>query len=78
MQRAATLLGAANNLRALIGMPLPVPERHAVERTATAARATLGEPEWMIAFSAGRAAPLKEMVAEAAREDVLQATDLVN
>ncbi len=73
MQRAATLLGAANNLRAHIGTPLPVPERQAVERTATAAQTRLGEPQWTVAFSAGRAAPLEQIVAEALGEEVLAA-----
>jgi predicted ATPase/transcriptional regulator with XRE-family HTH domain len=68
LAHAGRLLGAANELRATIGAPLPDPERASTERTAELARATLGNAAWTIEFETGRITPLDEIVAEALGE----------
>jgi predicted ATPase len=68
LRQAAHWLGAATELRARIGTPLPAPERIAVERTIAAARTVLGEAEWTAAFNSGRLLPLTEVLDEALGE----------
>jgi predicted ATPase len=69
-RHAARWLGAATELRARIGTPLPVPERTAAEGTVAAALAVLGDAEWTAEFTAGQLLPLPEVVAEALGESV--------
>jgi non-specific serine/threonine protein kinase len=68
LTRAARWLGAATELRAHIGTPLPVPERAAVERTVVAARSVMDAAAWDTAFMAGRLLPLAEVVSDALGE----------
>jgi len=74
-QLAARWLGAASELRARIGAPLPVPERVAAEQTVAAARATMSELEWTNEFSDGQRRPLPDIVAEALGEPNEPETD---
>jgi predicted ATPase/DNA-binding XRE family transcriptional regulator len=67
---AAEWLGAAAELRARIGTPLPVPERAAIERTMVAGQALAGEAEWTHWVAAGRLRPLAEVIAEALGESL--------
>jgi predicted ATPase/transcriptional regulator with XRE-family HTH domain len=62
---AARLLGAATELRAAIGAPLPEPERVTTERTTELGRAALGDVAWSTEFENGRLAPLNDIVVEA-------------
>jgi tetratricopeptide (TPR) repeat protein len=64
-ERAARLLGAAEALREELGLPLSPADSPAVEATAAAARAALGDEAFEAARAAGRALPLERAVAEA-------------
>jgi predicted ATPase/transcriptional regulator with XRE-family HTH domain len=70
LAHAGRLLGAASELRAAIGAPLPEPERATTERTTELARAELGNRAWTTEFETGRTTPLDEIVAEALGERV--------
>jgi non-specific serine/threonine protein kinase len=67
-ERAARWLGAADGLREAIGAPLPPVERPEHEATLAAVRATLGEPAFAAAWSAGQAMTVERAVAEALGE----------
>jgi predicted ATPase len=64
-EQAALLLGAAAALRESIGAPQPSVERALNEQEVAEARAALGEEAWAAAYTAGRALPLEEAIAEA-------------
>jgi hypothetical protein len=64
-ERAVRLLGAAEALRRVIAMPLPPVERPGHAATVMALRAALGEPTFAVAWEAGQAMTLEEVVAEA-------------
>jgi hypothetical protein len=64
-ERTARLLGAAEALRAAIGLPLPPAERPDYERTVAAARAQLDEAAFATAWAQGRAMSLDQLVAYA-------------
>ncbi|HEY1295949.1 MAG TPA: hypothetical protein VGJ60_22965, partial [Chloroflexota bacterium] len=70
---ATRWLGAASELRARIGAPLPLPERVAAEQTVAAARAAMSELEWTTEFSDGQRRPLADVLAEALGECVAPA-----
>ncbi|HHW51165.1 MAG TPA: helix-turn-helix transcriptional regulator, partial [Pseudoclavibacter sp.] len=63
--RAARLYGFAASLRALLGAPIPPPDRRSYQRTVAALRAQLGEPTFLHAWTAGQALTLAEAIAEA-------------
>ena len=64
-ERTARLLGAAEALRAAIGLPLPPAERPDYERTVAAARAQLDEATFAAAWAEGQAMTVDEAIAEA-------------
>lgn len=64
-ERAARLFGAAEALHELIGAPIPSSQRPHYERQVAVARAALGDEAFAAAWSAGRALPLEEAIAEA-------------
>jgi predicted ATPase/class 3 adenylate cyclase len=66
--RAARLLGAAEMLRSVIGVPLPTGARPAYERDVAAARAQLDEAAFAATWAAGRQLTLEQAVAEALAE----------
>jgi DNA-binding CsgD family transcriptional regulator len=61
----ASLLGAAENLRATMGFGLPPGLRAHAERAVAEARARLGESDFAAAWARGQAQPLAETIAEA-------------
>lgn len=80
-ERAAHLLGAAEALRAAIGVPLSPDDRVRHERTVAALRRRLGEPAFAAAWASGRALSREAAVAQAiadapaARGDSDEATE---
>lgn len=73
-RQAAVALGAAGQIRAAIGTPVPVVERTDWERTYSAVRTELGEPTLLAAITEGHDRDLDELVAwlcgpDAAAED---------
>jgi non-specific serine/threonine protein kinase len=64
-EQAARLLGAEEALRERIGSPPWWVDHIEYEEAAVAARASLGEDAFAVAWAAGRALPLAEVVAEA-------------
>jgi hypothetical protein len=67
---AARLLGAAEALREELGLPLSPADSPAVEATAAAARAALGDEAFEAARAEGRALPLEQAIAEALASDM--------
>jgi len=59
------LLGAAAAMRASTGFPRSLVESEDVERATTTVRAALGEPAFTIAWEAGQALTLEQVIAEA-------------
>jgi predicted ATPase/DNA-binding CsgD family transcriptional regulator len=68
-ERAALLLGAADTLRAAIGVPLPPTERPHYERFVTAARASLGESAYAAACAAAQSLPFEQALDYALTSD---------
>lgn len=66
--RAALLLGAAESLREAIGAPVPPIERSDYERTTAALRDTLGDFDFTLARSKGRAMSPGEALSHSAEE----------
>jgi predicted ATPase/class 3 adenylate cyclase len=64
-ERAARLLGAAENLRETVGAPLTALQQADIEPALAGARAQLGEERWQAALVAGRALTRDEAIAEA-------------
>jgi len=64
-ERAARLFGAAERLGETIGSLIAPIERAECERDMAAARAALGEPAFAVAWAAGQALTLDEMIAYA-------------
>jgi predicted ATPase/transcriptional regulator with XRE-family HTH domain len=64
-ERAVRLFGAADALREAIGLLRPPAFRGIYQRVTELARRTLGEAAYAAAWTAGRALPLEEAVAEA-------------
>ena len=69
MRRAAQLAGAAEALRAAIGLTVEPFERGIYERAVAAAQAALGEEAFAAAFAAGQRMTLDEAVAYALGEE---------
>jgi predicted ATPase/class 3 adenylate cyclase len=67
-ERAARLIGAAENLRATIDAPIPPAERAEYEQNLAAIRAELGPEAYLAAYAAGQAMPLKQTIAYALGE----------
>lgn len=65
LERAARLFGAASGLREALGTPLPPSDRADRERSMTDACAALGAEAFATAWTAGRALPLEEVIADA-------------
>lgn len=63
LERAARLWGSAEALREGIKSFLPTVERTRYEGSLAEARATLGESAWALAYFAGRAMPIEQMIA---------------
>jgi predicted ATPase/transcriptional regulator with XRE-family HTH domain len=68
--RAARLLGAAMTVREALGAPLPAHELADVEQFVAVGRTKLGEEQWALALTAGRALSLRDAIAEALDEAV--------
>jgi hypothetical protein len=68
-ERAVRLRGAAANLRAAIGAPLPLGSRAMYDQTKAALRAALGEDALAAAWAHGHALPLEQAIAEALKTD---------
>jgi DNA-binding CsgD family transcriptional regulator len=67
--RAARLWGAAEDVRANIGAPLPLEVRFLYENSVAAARAQLGEAGWEAAFAQGMAMSAEEAAEYALSEE---------
>jgi predicted ATPase/DNA-binding CsgD family transcriptional regulator len=66
--RAARLWGAAEAAREALGAPLTPGDRRIHERHQAVSRVRLGQSLWQAAWSAGRALPLLDALAEAAED----------
>lgn len=64
-ERAARLFGATEALRERIGMPIPAPYRAAYTLLVATIRSAMGEAGMLTAWTAGRALPVDQVVAEA-------------
>ena len=64
-QRSVRLLGAAENLRASVGTPLPPVEQEDRDRYLQLARAALGEEKFTQLWLEGRLMPAEQMIAYA-------------
>ena len=67
-KRAARLLGAAASLREMIGAPLPLVDRIAIEDITAATRAALGMEPFTAAWTAGQAMSLEQACGEASAD----------
>jgi non-specific serine/threonine protein kinase len=63
-ERSARLFGAAEARRAEVGLALALPERRTYERAVEETRALLGDSAFEAAWSAGRALPRRQFLAE--------------
>jgi predicted ATPase/DNA-binding XRE family transcriptional regulator len=63
--RAARLFGAASGLREVIGTPVAMVDRVALDRTVAEAQAALGDRAFALAWAAGQAMALNEAIAYA-------------
>jgi len=66
---AARLLGAAESLRQVLGIPLPPPQRDEYAQTVFALRTDLGEDTSAVAWNEGRAMTLEQAIEYALKED---------
>jgi predicted ATPase/transcriptional regulator with XRE-family HTH domain/Tfp pilus assembly protein PilF len=70
LERAARLLGAAAELREVIGTPLPPSQRAGYERIRTAICSAMGGAAWTAAWAAGRTLALEAVVVYALEVDL--------
>jgi hypothetical protein len=65
VERSVRLFGAAENLRASVGTPLPPVEQEDRDRYLKLARAALGEEKFTQLWLEGRSMPVEQVIASA-------------